>query len=274
MKTVRRKRVLNRLTRKNIIGRGMQGTVYNAVNSNGVHYALKDGRIGKEEIEFAKTVAVKYPKHFMTLYDYSDNLTVYSKINLTLQEYIKQHKFNPSLNIMYDFYIQIFYILSILQKEGWTHNDFHIGNIGLLKTTEPTIKINGHTIQTHGYLLQAIDYGDVIHSPSKTYFRLFDLVYNEKRNNFFLLKHLNINFSHIELINIKKQYTKISNKHIHDLHILLYGMLYPLKFKELYPMVNLLVYLPIKTMLYILKHMNNPKKSLDYLINHRKNSSM
>jgi hypothetical protein len=63
-------------------------------------------------------------------------------------------------------------------------------------------------------------------------------------------------------------------KHIHDLHILLYGMLYPLKFKELYPMVNLLVYLPIKTMLYILKHMNNPKKSLDYLINHRKNSSM
>ena len=55
------------------------------------------------------------------------------------------------------------YIVYLINKNGYFHNDFHPGNIGFVKTNKKTINILGHKIPTHGYLIKAIDFGLVLH---------------------------------------------------------------------------------------------------------------
>jgi len=277
METRKKKRFLDRLTKKNIIGKGKQGTVYNSVNKDGTHYAIKAGSIGKNEILFATTVAVKYPDQFMTLYDHAKNTLVYSKIDLTLKEYIQDHNFHPSQTILYDLYIQIFSIISILQKEGWTHHDLHIGNIGLIHTPNKTIEINGHAIPTHGYLVQAIDYGSVVHSiiPYRDIYRLFaGYVYNTETKTIIDVYSIKKKpLSAIQIKSIQRYLIKGTSREDqwknNDLSFLLFRLLYPIEFKKAYPTIELLIFLPKKITLYIIKNINNPTKCLEYLITNK-----
>ena len=68
-----------------------------------------------------------------------------------------------SKKVLYDLFIQIVYIVFLMNNAGYVHNDFHVGNIGYVKTDKKTVNILGYNILTHGYLIKAIDYGLVLH---------------------------------------------------------------------------------------------------------------
>jgi len=266
MKQTRKKRLLQNVTKKNKLGSGREGIVYNAINSNGTHYALKEGKLGKEEIEFATTIADKYPTHFMTLYDSKEDVALWSKVDCTLEE------IHPSNKILYDIYIQIFHILAILQKETWTHNDFHPGNIGFVKTKQKKIEINGTLLPTHGYIVQAIDYGSVRKGfrPGRDVYKLLSVV---KENG------IGTDLYRIKKVKLEEQlckkiepYLPMGSKWIQDdCAVLLLHLLFPKKFKKLYPALSISNHLPKSAMLYIIQHMNDAENCLEYLLKNRQN---
>jgi serine/threonine protein kinase len=152
------------------------------------------------EVDFALNVANKHPDQFMTLYgwkiddtcidikyDFTDKFYKLEDLPKSQQKYIKNINASPycsiklwslidgtlydlvepklklSDRVFYDILLQILNIICIMQYSGYQHNDFHPGNIGYIKTTKPTINIQGHTIPTHGYIFKAIDFGLVLH---------------------------------------------------------------------------------------------------------------
>jgi hypothetical protein len=267
MKTIRKKRLLNMITRKNRIGKGREGTVYNSVNSEGTHYALKEGVLGKEEINFATTVAAKYPNQFMQLYDHRDGVALWSKVDMTFREYLEKKDHSH----LYDFYIQIFYIISLLQKEGWTHNDFHTSNIGLCKTADSTLRIKDHAIPTHGYFIQAIDYGTVRKGvrPGRDIYKLFSTV---RQDGLWIdlhdIKKVKISFQKVKqyLPTLPGQEGKwIQN----DCSLLLLQLVDPSHFKKVYPGIEVSFGLPRHAMLYIIKHLDDVDACLNYLLKKR-----
>ncbi len=150
------------------------------------------------ENDFAENLANKYPDQFMHLYDskiennckHEQNFSGFdftmNDLPKAQQTYYKKLAKSPYCSIklwslidgdlksllrknklsakeFYDIYIQIVYIVYLMNKAGYFHNDFHPGNIGYVKTKEKTIDILGHKIPTHGYLIKAIDFGLVLH---------------------------------------------------------------------------------------------------------------
>ena len=179
---------------------------------------------------------------------------------------------HTKLQHIYDLYIQIFYIVSLLQKEGWTHNDFHTSNIGLCKTADATIDINGHAIPTHGYYVQAIDYGTVRHTirPGRDLYKLFSVVQQDgKWVDMHDIKR--VKFPSNKL----KQYLPAlpgqEGKWIqNDCLVLLLGLLDPSQFRKVYPRLKISFELPRHAMLYIIKHLDDVDACLKYLIEKRR----
>ena len=123
------------------------------------------------EINFAKNLGDLYPNQFMKLYDYDiidtcshkqkypdyikyfnkelqDSLAekvqstycsrkVYSLIDITLADVIKKIR---DQNQIYSIIIQICYIVYLMNKHGYTHNDTHSGNIGIKYTKKKIYK--------------------------------------------------------------------------------------------------------------------------------------
>ena len=193
------------------LGKGMMGTVFLAHDKKGNKYAYKIERILPKSVQksfknvywrendFAKTLANKYPDHFMVLYDSKIDSDCkhhqdFSGLNIKMEDlpkslqnyYTKLKKSSycsvklwsiidgtllelliPKLmiskKVLYDLFIQIVYIVFLMNNAGYVHNDLHLGNIGYVKTDKKTINILGHNIPTHGYLIKAIDYGLVLH---------------------------------------------------------------------------------------------------------------
>jgi len=242
MKTIRKKRLLNTITRKNVIGKGREGTVYNAINSNGVHYALKEGPLGKQEVEFAETVAAKYPDHFMQLYDHREGVAVWSKVDTTLKEFQGSKK---------DIYIQIFKILTILEKEGWTHNDFHPSNIGIEGGTK--VKIIDYGLVRKGF------------QPGRDIYKLFSIVkQNGIDTDLYQVKKKKVEKATMKLL---KSYIPPVSKFMQmDLEVLLLDLLAPKEFKRLYPGLEVPHVLPKSVMLYIIKNIEKPEVCLQYIL--------
>jgi serine/threonine protein kinase len=242
MKTVRKKRLLNTITRKNIIGKGREGTVYNAINSNGTHYALKEGRLGKQEVEFAETVAAKYPDHFMQLYDHREGVAVWSKVDMTLKEFHGSKK---------DIYVQIFKILTILEKEGWTHNDFHPSNIGIVDGTK--VKIIDYGLVRKGF------------QPGRDIYKLFSIVkLNGIDTDLYQIKKKKLEKATMALL---KPYIPPVSKYMQmDLQVLLLHLVAPKEFRRLYPGVEVPHVFPRLVMLYIIKNIEKPAVCLQYIL--------
>lgn len=162
------------------------------------------------EIEFAKNCANKYPQQFMHLYDSkidtdckhkqnTDQNTDSTIILLDIEKQLESSKYcgiklwslvdstfdkefdkkvvSNTLNPThyYNYFIQLVNIVYLMRKHGYNHNDFHSGNIGIIHTKQKYLKILDTKIETYGYLLQAIDYGLVIHSK-------YTLSTSEKKN--------------------------------------------------------------------------------------------
>jgi hypothetical protein len=179
---------------------GGQGSIYKIKYKHKM-YALKIEKVLEteikknyasvywREIEFAKTMNNKYPDLFMTLYDYDiiqdcnfkldnpynieqiNNMNksvfcsrkIYEYIDVTLDKIINKLK----LRELYSIIIQLSYIIYTMNKNGYTHNDLHIYNIGVIKTSKKYITIFGYKIPTYGRIIKLLDYGSVLHKKYK-----------------------------------------------------------------------------------------------------------
>jgi hypothetical protein len=78
----------------------------------------------------------------------------------TLNDFLESNKMTSKIAL--SFCLQIAKIILLLDKGGYSHNDLHPGNIMVNKTTMKYFSFNGKKIPTYGYLLSAIDYGEVL----------------------------------------------------------------------------------------------------------------
>ncbi len=177
------------------IGYGLFGTIFEVEDKKHKKYALKIEHIlnpkkfYSRENEFALKMGSKYPDQFMTLYDYKiiDNCQHEQQIDisgmdkkwrkkfekLAESEYCIQRLYSlidtsldkivTTLNQkeFYSFLIQYSYIVYLMKKHKYSHNDFHSGNIGVNYVKNKYIKILGHNVPTFGYCYCAIDHGSV-----------------------------------------------------------------------------------------------------------------
>ena len=111
-----------------------------------------------EMSDLPKGMQSYYKKLFASSYC---SIKVYSLIDMDMAKYIKKKNFDTK--VFYDLLIQIIYIVYLLDKHGYMHGDLHTNNIGLVKTDKKFITILGKRIKTHGYLIQLIDYGSILH---------------------------------------------------------------------------------------------------------------
>ena len=149
------------------------------------------------EIDFATKMNSKYPYQFIKLYDYEfiEDCDHIQKYSVDIKEFPKYHKdkinklakskmcirkiyelvdgsVRDIIDLLdekqkYSMLAQLAGIVNILEKNKYIHGDFHIGNIGYIKTDKKTIKVLNHTIPTFGYIFKAIDYGSVMHPSYK-----------------------------------------------------------------------------------------------------------
>ena len=111
-----------------------------------------------EMSDLPKGMQSYYKKLFASSYC---SIKVYSLIDMDMAKYIKKKNFDTK--VFYDLLIQLIYIVYLLDKHGYMHGDLHTNNIGLVKTDKKFITILGKRIPTHGYLIQLIDYGSILH---------------------------------------------------------------------------------------------------------------
>jgi len=271
------------------------------------------------EIDFANRMSSKYPQQFMKIFEFENKRCDYihelepnkwSTMNVKVKQYFEElfsskfcsikitsiidimlhdiiYKISDK-NIIYNLFIQVVYLSYLINKEGYYHRDLHPKNIGVIYTKDEFINILGKNIPTNGYILQAIDYGMVIHAK-------YDLEENERKqliddNDLYqnvykiifkiMLKELiekypdkNIN----QLVSISKKDQKKIKKILHHIiqhnnyayfEELLYKIIFFDKFQEqigIVDKVKLFDFLSIKDVKFLFKHYNNLEKILLYL---------
>lgn len=90
---------------------------------------------------------------------------VYNLIGFPLKKIIKK---TLSQKEYYSIFSQIIYICWLLQSNGYTHNDFHSDNVGVVKRdADYIIEIDSHPLYTNGYQIILFDYGNVLHTSYK-----------------------------------------------------------------------------------------------------------
>jgi hypothetical protein len=261
----------------------------------------------------------KYPQQFMKIFEYENKRCDYihelepnrwNTMNLKVKEYFEELFASPfcsikitsiidimlhdiiykisDKNIIYNLFIQVVYLSYLINKEGYYHRDLHPKNIGVIYTDEEYINILGTDIPTNGYILQAIDYGMVIHPK-------YDLEENERKqliddNDLYqnvykiifkiMLKelidlHPDKDINQLVPISRKnqKKIKKILNHIIEHPNYayfeeLLYKIIFFDKFQEqigIVDKVKLFNFLSIKDVKFIFKNYNNLEKILLYL---------
>ncbi len=150
------------------------------------------------QLDFYEHIIKKYPKQFMDIIDYyitkdcthqpDYNISlipkgykervikrseskicvhfIYSLIDNTIIDYILSWK-KFDYKKFYSLFLQILYIIYILDSNGYHHNDLHGFNIGIVHTNEEYINILDKKIPTYNTNIQIIDYDKVVH---KKYF--------------------------------------------------------------------------------------------------------
>ena len=274
------------------------------------------------EIDFANNLCRKYPEQFMQIYRYENKKCNYvhkfdndKKFKDLKHENIKTYNFFNNLykspycsikllsivdeileNILYkiddkkivlDLFIQVIYISYLMNKEGYYHCDLHPRNIGVVYVKKNTnISILDRDIPTHGYLLQAIDYGKVLHNKyimkeeEKEYIKYKnDLELNFYRIIFkIMLKNINNKYPDIKitkLVPISREDDTILNKFLVNFEDntyfkkYLYKILFFDKFQDqinIKNKVKLFDFIPIESVIFIIENYYNLENILIHLI--------
>jgi hypothetical protein len=288
----------------------------------------------KNEIDFSIKFANNYPNQFIQLKDYdfikkckhkqrySMKLTkktfgketvssfkniakssyccrkIYTLVDTSLDKLKDFDKFNHKQ--LYSMLIQLYYSIYLMHNNGYVHSDFHIGNIGIVNTTEKYINILNKQIPTYGRIYKILDYGIILNETNYkktkqlkqiyenaqlTQIRMLrtfkNLLFFEKsliKTQNFITKNLNKNdFIDTEIAyeNFKKldEY-KIISKYTNDsiIQFFLLNLLYPELYKQicfnkkikqnLQPKLTL----PLEDILFIIKSDTNLKQIIHYFI--------
>jgi len=292
MQTRKKSRVgLKNVIQGPVLGVGGFGTVYSAVYKD-TSYAMKVEPIYEKdtheslavpqwrEIEFAKTMHRLYPDHFMQFYDvrivhpctHKQTYKVGHFKNVSKSSYCMQTLWSvvtpglPSAPYI-DLVIQIVYIIYLMQKEGYYHNDLTMQNIGYVTTRKKSLTILGHVVPTHGFLLQAIDYGKALHAK-------YELTDKERhnlatKNDLFWFLSFKENLFTTSLRSyVKKQIEKYLPKDP-------IGPTYKTYFSEILSIclfgdqTKITYLIPRATILYMIKHIHTPRDVLEYLLKHK-----
>jgi len=278
------------------------------------------------EIEFSDTMTSKYPNQFMKIIkyenkkcDYKHNLSderikslhknqirYYDKLSKSMYCSIKimsivddiLHNIIYKLNdkkIILDLYIQVIYISYLINKEGYFHRDLHPKNIGVIYTKDKFISIFNKNILTHGYLLQAIDYGLVIHNKyilekwehkalkydNDIYQNIYKIILKIMLKNL-IDKYPDKNIN--EIVNISKDDSKYLDKYLNKIKIdnskwnkdnykyfqeMLYKIIFFDKFQDQIGIINkvkLFDFISIDSVIYIIENFYNIENILNHLI--------
>ncbi len=317
------------------LGSGVWGTTYLVQNAKYNKYAMKIEHIFEDNIkksyksliwrekEFAQFMYKKHPLHFMKLIDdfiindcklekdltkiqkrfqsfykkiYSSpycSIKIWSLIDLTLKEFVDK-KFDNE--IYYDIFIQIIYVMTLINKYGYIHGDFKMDNIGLNKTKDKYIIINNKKIPTNGYYVVLIDYGNIMHkkyisrnkfeknaieTKNDIYFMFdrieYNLIYNfydfeaKYNNQINTYNPIKINITHKKILKeyLPNEVTKNNEK---ELMQHLYKIIYYEDFeknilkKNIKKIIKPKLYLPLDTITFIIKNINNLNLILEHLI--------
>ena len=284
------------------------------------------------EIDFANTLSNKYPNQFMKIYkyenkkcDYVHTLTETQKKSLNEEAIKYYNELNESHycsikltstiddileNIIYklsdkkiilDLLIQVVYIAYLINKEGYYHRDFHPENIGVVYTKDEFIEILKNKIPTHGYILQAIDYGMVLHKKYQldeseknalTYnndlYRIFyKIIFKimlkkliERYPNININKKISISENDSKVLepylkNIKINNSDWVNKNYNYFQQLLYKIVFFDKFQDqlgIIDKIELFDFISVKSVIFIVINFYDLKKILKHLIEITKKS--
>jgi hypothetical protein len=261
------------------------------------------------EIEFSEKFGNQYPNQFIKLFAYDiitncehvqkyphdgSNLPpnrqqkikekisstycirkIYSLVDTTCKKIVN----NLDLKQLYSMIIQTAYIIDLLNKNGYSHNDLHSENIGVKYTKKKYIKIYDKDIPTFGYIYKAIDYGSMTsdkwsnntsnsridNDMIKLILRLVKYKSNIGHNNKLIKKMA------LDQIILTEEYIEIQ-KYSTDTTIQLYlfQILHPKLFQSIYNQKEEENYIEIETKLstfdivYFFQHINNIKKIIKF----------
>ena len=218
---------------------------------------------------------------------------LYSLVDTDLSKIIK----NLNKKQIYSLIIQLAHIIWLLKTKGYSHNDLHGQNIGVINTKKKYINIFHNkipiSIPTYGYIFVALDYGNLtknswelteyeknfvnndIMKILKKLIKYQDKFIIGKRQINKLLKIKDIEDDLMILITKMPEWKNIDeyilNLDFNDKLILL-QILYPEVFQQLlledkFKKINNLVYLiDLEDILYFMKNKSNLKKIIKYFI--------
>jgi hypothetical protein len=275
------------------------------------------------DIEFSENFANKYPDQFIYLYNYdiiNDCTHEQEYPNNTIPSYLPKYvikilkekqKSNYCIRKVYSlidnnfssiyksltkeqfysFMGQISYILLLLQKSGYTHNDLHRDNIGVSYVNKNNkINILKYKFPTLGIQFKALDFGMIMHDK-------YEMNKDEKiMHKYHKTNEINrvirklVSFENSKLITsdknvrvfneIKKHFLfKTTEQFIKDIEdrFILFQILYPEEFQKVYfkdkfektnyPILKI----DLIDFIYILRNKNNPKKIIKLCYNKIKN---
>jgi hypothetical protein len=149
------------------------------------------------EIDFSLNFANEYPDQFITLYKYdiikdckhvqefTNNLKTFPiyvqnifteknnsnycirKVFSLIDNILKDVIDTFTIPQFYSMMAQVTYIIHLMRENGYTHNDLHSSNIGVVKTNKKYLTILNNKIPLLGYQYKAIDYGMVLNKKYK-----------------------------------------------------------------------------------------------------------
>jgi len=216
---------------------------------------------------------------------------VYSLVDCDLSKIIDQ----LDKKQIYSLIVQNAYIIYLLQSNGYSHNDLHSKNIGVIKTKKKYINILGCNVSLLGYQYVALDFGKITWNkwkltdeeikdakPEKDILRIIkrfikysgelEIIndFGEKRKMSKLMELSDIK-KYVGLIKETDEYDTLSKFVDSDKDkIILYQILYPKKFQQIIlekdkiQVTNLLYKLDLIDILYFFKYKNDLKKIIKY----------
>ena len=288
----------------------------------------------KNELDFSTKFANNYPNQFIQLIDfdfikkcnhkqtYTIKLTkktfgektvshfkkianspycsrkIYTLIDTSFDKLKDTDKFTHKE--IYSILIQLYYGIYLMHTNGYVHSDFHMGNIGVVNTTEKYITIFNKQIPTYGRIYKMIDYGIILNESNYKTKTLKQFYENAKTLQIRMVRILkNVLFYEKALLKIqqityynfiKKNFVdneiayenftkleefKIISNYTNDtiIQYFLLNLLYPELYKKIVFKKNIKQdiqpkpTLPLEDILFIFKTDTHLKKIIEYFIN-------